>query len=85
MLPAPVPPGAVEPGHLLEEELGVKALAHQPSLHVGEGDNNRVNRAGLDRGPQLFETQHGGDPIPSGQPRILRRITAHLLMIGGMS
>ena len=32
--------------HLLEEELGVEALPHQPALHVGEGDDDGVDRAG---------------------------------------
>ena len=44
--------------HLLEEELGVQALAHQPSLHVGEGDDDRVDRAGLDLCAQLVVAQH---------------------------
>ena len=33
---------------LAQEELGVDALAHQAALHVGEGDDDRVDRAGLD-------------------------------------
>ena len=44
--------------HLLDEELGVQALAHQPPLHVGEGDDDGVDRAALDLGAQLLEGQH---------------------------
>ena len=57
--------------HLLEEELGVEALAHQPPLHVGEGDDDGVDRAGLDLCAQLLVAQHRGDPILSGRGRIL--------------
>ncbi len=42
----------------LEEELGVQPLAHQPSLHVGEGRDHRVDRARLDVRPQLLQGQH---------------------------
>ena len=46
---------------LLDEELAVQALAQQPSLHVGEGDDDRVDRARLHVGLQLVEAQHEGD------------------------
>ena len=49
----------------------MQALAHQAPLHVGEGDDDRVDRAALDVGAQLLERQHGGHPIPSGRGRIL--------------
>ena len=71
--------------HLLEEELGVKALAHQPALHVGEGDDDGVDRAGLDLCAQLLETQHRAILFRpdnrgySGASRLTRR------SIGGMS
>ena len=32
---------------LVEEEVRVQALAHQPALHVGEGDDDGVDRAAL--------------------------------------
>ena len=43
---------------LLDEELAVQALAQQPALHVGERDDDRVDRARLHVGPQLVEAQH---------------------------
>ncbi len=36
--------------HLVDEELRVEPLAHEAALHVGERDNDRVDRAGLDLG-----------------------------------
>ena len=48
--------------HLLAEELRVEALSHEPALHVGERDDDRVDRAGLDLGLQLVERQHARDP-----------------------
>jgi hypothetical protein len=51
--------------HLLDEELGVQALAEQASLHVGERDDDRVDLPGRHELLQLRERQHGGDPIPS--------------------
>ena len=50
---------------LLDEELAVEPLAHQPALHVGEGDDDRVDRARLHVGLQLVEAKHGGDPNAS--------------------
>ena len=52
---------------LLDEELAVQPLAQQPALHVGEGDDDRVDRARLHVGPQLVEAKHEGDPtlVPS--------------------
>ena len=44
--------------HLLAEELRVEALSHEPALHVGERDDDRVDRARLDLGSQLVERQH---------------------------
>ena len=49
--------------HLVAEELRVKALSHEPALHVGERDDDRVDRAGLDLGLQLVERQHARDPM----------------------
>ena len=51
--------------HLLDEELGVEALPHQASLHVGERDDDGVDLAALDERTQFLERQHAGDPIPS--------------------
>ena len=45
---------------LAQEELGVDALAHQPALHVGEGDDDGVDRAGLDVVAQLMLGKHVG-------------------------
>ena len=45
-------------GAVLEEVLGMHALAEQPALHVGERDDDRVDRAALDVRPQLLEGQH---------------------------
>ena len=39
------------PPRLVEEELRVQTLAHQPALHVREGDDDRVDRAALDVAP----------------------------------
>ena len=47
---------------LLDEELAVEPLSHQPALHVGEGDDDRVDRARLHVGLQLVEAKHEGDP-----------------------
>ena len=44
---------------LLQEELPVHALAHQASLHVGEGDDDGVDRALLDGASELLQGQHG--------------------------
>ena len=43
---------------LVEEVLGVDALAEQPALHVGEGDDDRVDRTDLDLGAQLAQFEH---------------------------
>ena len=45
---------------LLDEELAVEPLSHEPALHVGERDDDRVDRAVLDLGLQLVEAQHAG-------------------------
>ena len=56
---------------LLEEELGVEPLPHQPALHVGEGSDHRVDGSRLDLRPQFLDRQHEIDPIaplkPSGR------------------
>jgi hypothetical protein len=43
---------------LLEEELRVQAFSHQATLHVGEGDDDGVDVAGVDLLPHLVEGQH---------------------------
>ena len=43
---------------LVEEELGVEALPHQATLHVGEGDDDGVDGTALGVGPQLIDAQH---------------------------
>ena len=53
---------------LVDEELALQALAHQPSLHVGEGDDDGVDRARLHVRPQLVEAEHEGDPTASCRP-----------------
>ncbi len=55
---------------LLDEELAVEPLSEQPALHVGEGDDDRVDLAARDLGLQLVEVQHERDPMPS---RVLDR------------
>src|SRR5207248_3533816 len=70
---------ALEPvlGGLLEEELGLDALAEQAALHVGERGDDGVDRPVLDLGSQLFDGQHSalggsegaGLPAPSFQSR----------------
>jgi hypothetical protein len=52
---------------LLDEVLAVEPFSHQATLHVGEGDDDRVDRARLDLTCQVVHAQHGGDPSPSGQ------------------
>ncbi len=53
---------------VLDEELPVEALAHEPALHVGEGDDHRVDRAVLDRRRQFVQRQHGSGvyAVPHG-------------------
>ena len=46
------------------------ALAHQAALHVGEGADDGVDRAGLDVGPQLVQRQHDADFNPLDAARI---------------
>ena len=47
---------------LLDEVLAVEPFSHQATLHVGEGDDDRVDRPRLDLSRQLVQAQHGGDP-----------------------
>ena len=49
---------AVAGVELVEEELAVQALTHQPPLHVREGNDDRVDGAALDVRPQLVDAQH---------------------------
>ena len=61
---------ALEPvlDRLGEEEVRLLALAQQPSLHVGEGADDRVDRlAPRPRRAQLVEREHRGEsmPVPS--------------------
>ena len=50
---------------LLDEELPVQALPHQPALHVCEGDDDGVDLACCDLPLQLVEREHADDPTPS--------------------
>jgi hypothetical protein len=50
-------------GDLLAEELSVQALPHEPALHIGERDDDRVDRARVDLRSQRVEAQHPRDPI----------------------
>ena len=43
---------------ILEEVLALDPLSDQPSLHVGEGGDDRVDRARLDLPPELVEREH---------------------------
>ena len=47
---------------VVEEVLRLDALAEQPALHVGEGGDDRVDRAVLDLLAQVVERQHAGGP-----------------------
>ena len=51
---------------LLDEVLAVESFSHQATLHVGEGDDDGVDRSGLDLAGELVQAQHGGDPSASG-------------------
>ena len=44
--------------HLVAEELPVEPLSHESALHVGERDDDGVDRAFLDLCAQLVEAQH---------------------------
>jgi hypothetical protein len=50
--------------YLIAEELRVESLSDEPALHIGERDDNRVDRSGLDLGDEFLERQHTTDPIP---------------------
>ena len=43
---------------LVDEVLGMNALAHQPSLHVRERDDDGVDRPGIDVRSELVQRQH---------------------------
>ena len=49
---------------LLDEELAVQPLPHEPALHVRERDDDGVDRARLDVRLQLVEAQHESDLMP---------------------
>ena len=63
---------------LLEEEVAVQALAEQPSLHVGERHDHRVDRR---VGAKLFKRQHGAKP-PSVEPDDRRHAWTTLTLRG---
>ena len=50
--------------HLLAEELRVEPFSHEPALHVGERDDDRVDRTRLDLGLQLLQRAARRDPSP---------------------
>ncbi len=54
---------------LLEEEVRLLALAHQPALHVGEGADDRVDRPGLDLFGELVEREHRSAVLLAGAVR----------------
>ena len=60
------PFGALTARCRLNEELGVDTLAHQAALHVGEGDDDGVDLAPLDRGGQLIARQQLVTPLAYG-------------------
>ena len=43
--------------HAVEERLAMDALAHEPALHVGEGDDDRVDPAVADHALELGEAR----------------------------
>jgi hypothetical protein len=49
---------------LLEEELRVEPLPHQPALHVGKRDDDGVDLAAGGEVGQLLD-RHGRDPMPN--------------------
>ena len=49
----------------LEEELGLEALADQPALHVGKGDEHGVDGAGCYVGFQLVQRIGGHVQTPA--------------------
>ena len=60
--------------HVVEEVLGLDALAEQPALHVGERRDDGVDRAVLDLLAQVVERQHAGGPAGTagrGAPLLL--------------
>ena len=52
--------GAVARATHVEEVAPVQPLALQPALHVGEGDDDGVDLAGLDPRPQLVDARGAG-------------------------
>ena len=56
--------------HAVEEGLTVDALAHEPALHVGEGDHDRVDPAVTDHRLELGET------------RVLGRVAVIAVVVG---
>ncbi len=52
-------------GHLVEEVLDLDPLAEKPPLHVGEGGDDRVDRALLARLAELVEREHAAGPAGS--------------------
>ena len=46
-----------------QKNSAVEPLSHEPALHVGERDDDRVDRARLDLRLQLVEAQHARDPM----------------------
>src|SRR5205807_247984 len=61
---AALDPVAAVADRVVEEELRLEPLAHEPALHVGERDDDRVDRAALHVAPQLLDAQHA--PILAG-------------------
>ena len=55
--------------HLVEEVVGVGALAREPALHVGHGEHDGVDGAGGDLAGELGEVEAAGQP-----PRPARRL-----------
>src|SRR6266545_8332143 len=51
-------------GGLVEEELGLLALAQQATLHVSESGHDRVDSARLDLRSKLIQRQHEADSNP---------------------
>ena len=70
--------------HLVEEVAGVEPLALQPSLHVGEAEDDGVDLVVLDVGPQLVDRQkpsplHPGTVVKSVSCPTERRVHAATL------
>ena len=71
---------------VLEEVLPLDALADQPSLHVGEGGDDRVDRPGLHLLPEVVDGEHPLQRAGASAPRrgAVPTVRSQLCRIGGV-